>query len=87
MPGWLTLTLRQAEQNLGGFGGYTYEKTDTLLSEFDRHVNEAKAALAAAKDADFDGMWSLKMGDRVLLSLPRPDKYLLFVSPHQFTRC
>lgn len=71
MPGWLTRTIRDTEINLATTAGYSFEQTDTLLGQFDRHVREAREALASAKDPDFDVMWSLKHGERVLFSSPR----------------
>src|SRR5687768_4604554 len=71
MPGWVTKTVRDTEINLSKSSGYSFEKTDTLLGQFDQHVREAREALASAKDADFDVMWSLKRGEQVLFSAPR----------------
>ena len=71
LPGWNTLVLKHTELDLSKAQGYSYEKTETLLAEFDGHVKEAQAALAAAVDADFDVPWSLKTGGRVLMTLPR----------------
>jgi uncharacterized damage-inducible protein DinB len=71
MPGWLTRTIRDTEIDLAKSAGYSIEQTETLLSQFDQHVREARAALAAVTDADLDVMWSLKQGDRVLFSSPR----------------
>lgn len=71
MPGWLTRTIRDTEINLATSAGYSFEQTETLLGQFDRHVREAREALASAKDPDFDVMWSLKHGERVLFSSPR----------------
>lgn len=71
MPGWNTGVMRETALDLGSFQGYSYEKTETLLAEFDRNVREARAVLAAAKDADFMVPWSLKAGDRVFFTLPR----------------
>jgi uncharacterized damage-inducible protein DinB len=71
MPGWLTQTIRGTEINLATSAGYSFEKTDTLLDQFDRHVREGRDALASAKDRDFDVTWSLKHGERVLFSSPR----------------
>ncbi len=71
MPGWLTGTMRETELDLGKFSGYSNEKPATLLAEFDRHVEEARAALAKAKDSDFAVPWSLKMAGKVLFTLPR----------------
>lgn len=71
MPGWITNTLRETSLDLGTFAGYSYERTDKLLAEFDRHVRDAHGALAAARDEDFAVMWSLKRGDQVFMSMPR----------------
>jgi uncharacterized damage-inducible protein DinB len=71
LPGWNTLVMRATELDISKGAGYSYEKTDTLLAEFDQHVRDAQAALAAAKDEDFAVSWSLKAGDRVLMTLPR----------------
>jgi uncharacterized damage-inducible protein DinB len=71
MPGWLTKTIRDTEIDLAKSAGYSFEKTETLLGQFDQHVREARASLAAVTDADLDVMWSLKHGPRVLFSAPR----------------
>jgi uncharacterized damage-inducible protein DinB len=71
MPGWVTSTLQSTELNLGGFKGYSLEPTETLLSEFDGHVRDARQALASSKDADYGVPWSLKNGDQVFFTLPR----------------
>lgn len=71
MPGWIARTVREMAIDLAGGSGYSYEKTETLIALFDRNVADAKAALERASDADMMVTWSLKMGDRVLMSLPR----------------
>jgi uncharacterized damage-inducible protein DinB len=71
MPGWIVKTLRQTELNLSGGAGYTTEKTDAILKEFDKNVREAHDALEAVTDAQLDIPWSLKMGDRVIFTQPR----------------
>ena len=71
MPGWLTRTVRDTEIDLAKSAGYSFEKTETLLSQFDQLVREARAALAAARDEDLDVTWSLKHGEQVLFSAPR----------------
>lgn len=71
MPGWMTKTIRGIDIDLAKGPGYSFEKTETLLADFDRHVREVREALSSAKDADFDLMWSLKMGERILFSAPR----------------
>lgn len=71
MPGWLTLTMREDALDVSKGQPYSLEKTETLLTEFDRHVKEARETLANAKDGDFMEPWSLKSVDRVFFTLPR----------------
>lgn len=71
MPGWITNTLTEKELNLVGGSPYTYEKTEDLLALFDKNVREARAAITDSKEADYDTDWSLKFGDRVVLTQPR----------------
>ena len=71
MPGWITRTIRETEINLGGESGYSFQNTESLLEQFDRHVREAREAITSATDSDFDVPWSLKRGDHVLMTLPR----------------
>jgi len=71
MPGWITSTLTQSKLDLSKFAGYSFEKTEALVEVFDRNVAEARAAIARASDKDFDAPWSLMMGDRELMKLPR----------------
>jgi len=71
MPGWIVNMATKTELDLAASPGYSFETTDTLLERFDKGVKEARAAISAAKDSDFDVSWSLKHGDRVLLTLPR----------------
>lgn len=73
MPGWITNTLTETELNLHGASPYSYEKTEDLLAMFDKNVREARAAIAATKDEDYDVVWSLKFGDRAVFSGPRRD--------------
>ena len=71
MPGWVVHTMKQTALDLSAGAPYSLEKTDTLLAEFDRNVKEAREALRAAKDEDFHVNWSLTMGERVLMTMPR----------------
>jgi uncharacterized damage-inducible protein DinB len=71
MPGWITNMVTSTELDLSKQTGYSLESTETLVARFDKLVAEARAALLGAKESDFDVPWSLKMGDRVLLTMPR----------------
>jgi uncharacterized damage-inducible protein DinB len=71
MPGWLTAMLAHPDLNLAGGPGYSIETTQTLLKVFDQNVLESRAALAATRDAQMQEPWSLKMGEQVIMTLPR----------------
>jgi uncharacterized damage-inducible protein DinB len=71
MPGWITMTVRNPDLDLAGGTGYSFQPTDELLAQFDKHVGEARAELAKVRDEAFGEPWSLRMGDRVLMTLPR----------------
>jgi uncharacterized damage-inducible protein DinB len=76
LPGWATLMLDRTELDIAPldgpqFPGYSIEKTATLLEEFDRNAAGARAALAAAGDADFDVPWTLKKAGEVVMTQPR----------------
>jgi uncharacterized damage-inducible protein DinB len=71
MPGWLTNMATKSELNLAAGPGYSLESTESLVARFDKLVAEARTALANLKDADVAAPWSLKHGDRVLMTTPR----------------
>jgi uncharacterized damage-inducible protein DinB len=71
MPGWITNMVTSTELDLSKQAGYSLESTETLVARFDKLVAETRAALLAAKEADFDVPWSLKQGGHVLFTLPR----------------
>jgi uncharacterized damage-inducible protein DinB len=71
MPGWLTKMAHGQDINLAAGPGYSFQPTEALLETFDRHVREAREALAAFKDEEYALPWSLKMGDHVLFTEER----------------
>jgi uncharacterized damage-inducible protein DinB len=73
MPGWIAQTLSETSLDLSGGAGYSVETTETLLSGFDKAVDEAREAIARSKDEDYDVPWSLMMGERTLFTQPRGD--------------
>jgi uncharacterized damage-inducible protein DinB len=72
MPGWVVMAITRPELDLkSGGGGYSTQTTDTLLKEFDKNSAAGRKALEEAQDSDFKSPWSLKMGDQVLMTMPR----------------
>ncbi|MFN2564925.1 MAG: DinB family protein [Gemmatimonadaceae bacterium] len=71
MPGWLIRMVQDTEIDLAKSPGYSYQPTELLVTQFDRLVSEARAAIASAKDPDFEVPWSLKNAGHVLFTQPR----------------
>jgi uncharacterized damage-inducible protein DinB len=71
LPGWIGQTLTSTELDLASGGGYSTERTEVLLRNFDKNVRESREAIVASHDADYDVPWSLKMKGSVLFTLPR----------------
>ena len=71
MPGWIANALTSSGLDIRSGQGYGFHATETLLGQFDQHVREAQAAIAAAPDEDLALPWALKMGDKVLFSTTR----------------
>lgn len=71
MPGWIIAMLGETSLDLEKFPGYSDQKTEALLAQFDMLVEKARASLKSARDADFDVQWSLKRGPQVLFTQPR----------------
>jgi uncharacterized damage-inducible protein DinB len=71
MPGWIATSLREPEIDLAKAAGYSLESTDTLLRMFDANARDARVALEAVTGPALDEPWSLKHGERALLTLPR----------------
>lgn len=74
MPGWIAKTLDAPFMDIaggGGTGGYSYEKTETLVAMFDENVKAARASLEKVTGAALDEMWSLKMGENTLMSMSK----------------
>ena len=71
MPSWAGLMIAQTEMDIdpkeGKRGGYTIEKTEKLLGEFDRNVAAAREAIAGTTDEAFNEPWTLKSGGRTVV--------------------
>jgi uncharacterized damage-inducible protein DinB len=71
MPGWSAQVARGQDIDLTKAGGYSFEPTEKLLAVFDKNVADAKAAVGAMSEADLDKDWSLVMGEKKLMTMPR----------------
>ena len=71
MPGWFVSMIDNDSLDLAAGGGYGSHSTEGLLQTFDGLVKKARASLERVSDEDWGKPWSLKMGDRVLMTTPR----------------
>ena len=68
MPGWWLGTLRDDHIDLGRQGGYSNQTTESLLEQFDRLVEQAKAAIRETRDEQLDDRWELRMNGQPLFA-------------------
>src|SRR2546423_9997931 len=53
MPGWITNAVTETSLDLGGYPGYSYERTEGLVNSFDKHGMEDRKAIASATESGF----------------------------------
>ncbi len=85
LPTWGALTLEQTSFDLSsGSGAQTrsFTTTQDLLATFDANSAAARAALAAASDADLMVGWTLLNKGTPVFSLPRVAVFRSFVMNH-----
>lgn len=87
LPSWAPLTINQDELDLAP-GGKQMDPppppadTAELVATFDRHAAEARAAIAAAGDADLMKPWTLLSNGQTLMTLPKVAVLRSFVMNH-----
>ena len=87
LPQWARLTMEADELDTAPGGEPMTPppapaSVDELVATFDRHAAAARAALAAASDADFMKPWSLLRNGTVLMTLPKAAVIRSFVMNH-----
>ena len=68
LPGWISMTLTTSELDFAS-NGYNPKKIDNtkdLLDYFEESYKDGREHLAAANEKQFEEMWTLRNGDRVL---------------------
>jgi len=87
IPGWVAGTMAADVWDLNPADGEPYQSpkltsTSEIVALFDANVAEAKAALAAADDAEFSKMWSLVSGGETMLEMPKMGVMRMWVLNH-----
>jgi len=76
MPGWVAMTINTEELDYAPVDGPSYqppkiENKRALLTELDKNVAEARAALASVSDAEMMKGWKLLAGGKEIFTMPR----------------
>lgn len=87
IPSWTKNTFEMDELDVAPPGAppYRLEQAKSraeLLEAFDKNVSEARAALEAATDENWQGKWSLLMTGKTIFTLPRPAVFRGFIMSH-----
>jgi uncharacterized damage-inducible protein DinB len=87
LPRWARLVAEQPELDLGSPANASIAKVPfttvpELLEQFDRHVREARAALASVADAAMGATWTLKNRGTTIFSMPRAAVVRGFILSH-----
>jgi uncharacterized damage-inducible protein DinB len=82
MPGWVVPTLGQDSLDISGYAPANPSSPAEVLANFDKNVAAARAALAAAGGDAFFKNWSLKHGDKTLMTMPKIAVIRTFVLSH-----
>lgn len=87
LPGWLVMTMKQDSLDLAPGGVQVQpppppKDSKEMLATFDKNVKEARAALAAASDAELMKPWSLLKNGTVMMTLPKAAVVRSFIMNH-----
>jgi uncharacterized damage-inducible protein DinB len=86
LPFWCSTTLQTTELDLDSLGEGARlappESREALLRDFDSRIATARAAIAAATDAEMLAVWTLRKGGYEIFSMPRVSAIRSFVMNH-----
>jgi uncharacterized damage-inducible protein DinB len=87
IPSWTRNTFEKDELDVAPPGAPPYrleekKSRDEILADFDKNVTEARAAIEAATDENWQGKWSLLMTGKTIFTLPRPAVWRGFIMSH-----
>jgi len=72
MPTWGQVGLNMDSLDMAtGYKPFEAKSNAEILAAFDKNVASARSAIAAASDETFMQTWSLKSGDKTLMSMPK----------------
>jgi uncharacterized damage-inducible protein DinB len=83
MPGWGVAGLTKDSHNIDPTQrGFNATSKSEILAAFDKNVSEARAAIAGADDATYFQNWSLTVGGKPVMTMPKIAVVRTFVLNH-----
>ena len=82
IPMWGSVTITQPEIDLSGDPTPLARDRAELLSRFDKHVADTRAALVGKSDAELMAPWSLKSKGQTIFTQPKAGVWRGFVMSH-----
>jgi uncharacterized damage-inducible protein DinB len=87
LPLWSVTVMQQTAHDLSppgveGRPPQHFESREATLQRFDEHVNQARASITGASDADFLARWTLQQAGRTLFTMPRVSALRSLVLAH-----
>lgn len=73
IPRWIPTAIEESEINFGTFAHVEAKTAADFVKEFDSGMEKAKAVLEKCSDEDLQEMFTLKAGDRVLMSTTKEE--------------
>jgi uncharacterized damage-inducible protein DinB len=71
MPSWGVVGLNMDVLDMANYKPWEGASRAEILAVFDKNVAEARAAMAAASDEKYMQNWSLAMGGKTLMTMPK----------------
>lgn len=72
LASWISVVMTQDELDLAGQGRQPEPtSSEQIVRAFDENVAKVREVMAAADDSVFGKTWTLRMGDHVILQMPR----------------
>jgi uncharacterized damage-inducible protein DinB len=83
MPGWATMGITMDSLDMASdYKPFLAGSTAELLEVFDKNVAGARSSIAGASDETFMKNWSLKSGDKTLMTMPKVAVVRVFMLNH-----
>lgn len=82
LPSWASVGLNMDVLEMSNYTPWEAASREEVLAKFDKNVADARAAIAAASDEKYMTNWSLSMGGKTLMTMPKVAVVRTFMMNH-----